>query len=86
MNLANQLLLLLLYYITSIYINDNGRCTCLICHEIASVFKEYNLKRHYVTKHATKYDLFKDDLRKKKLEELKISFKNQQTQMKKFTN
>lgn len=29
---------------------------CLICHETIAVIKKYNLKRHYETKHAAKFD------------------------------
>ena len=30
----------------------NGKAVCLICKDTVSVFKEYNLKRHFNTKHA----------------------------------
>ena len=32
-----------------------GKPVCLLCGEHAAVFKEYNVSRHYVTKHAKKY-------------------------------
>ena len=32
-----------------------GKPLCLVCGEHVVVFKEYNLKRHYETKHAEKY-------------------------------
>ena len=37
---------------------------CLICHETVSVFKEYNLKRHFQTKHVN----FGDNLSKQELQ------------------
>ena len=30
----------------------NGKAVCLICKNTVSVFKEYNLERHFNTKHA----------------------------------
>ena len=30
----------------------SGKAVCLICKDTVSVFKEYNLKRHFNTKHA----------------------------------
>ena len=30
----------------------NAPRICLICHDFVSVNKEYNIKRHYETKHA----------------------------------
>lgn len=45
---------------------------CLICSESVSVLKEYNLKRHYETKHSAKYDVFTGSKRKQKMEELKM--------------
>ena len=29
-----------------------NNCVCLICQEAVAVFKEFNIKRHYQTKHA----------------------------------
>jgi len=34
------------------FVEFNGSATCLICKEKVAVLKEYNLKRHYSTKHA----------------------------------
>ena len=33
------------------FANVRDKAVCLLCHECVSVFKEYNLKRHYQTKH-----------------------------------
>lgn len=38
---------------------SKGKPVCLICSESVAVQKEYNLKRHYETKHSTKYDIYK---------------------------
>lgn len=46
---------------------------CLICKEITSVFKDYNLERHYMQKLAARFDAYQRMLRKDKIEELKKS-------------
>ena len=38
------------------FVVEHNECLlCLICQEKISVFKEYNIKRHYSTKHAVKF-------------------------------
>jgi hypothetical protein len=44
---------------------------CLICNESVSVMKEYNLKRHYDTKHASKLDTIQEQLRSDEVADLK---------------
>ena len=51
---------------------------CLICSEAISVFKEYNIKRHYDTKHAFSYDKFEGQFREDKVSELKTKLSGQQ--------
>ena len=34
------------------FFTDGVKAVCLICHETVAMFKEYNLKRHFQTKHA----------------------------------
>ena len=41
--------------------------------------KEYNIKRHYVTKHANMYEKFEGQIRKDKLQTLEKSVKAQQS-------
>lgn len=36
-------------------IEYNSEILCLICQEKIAVFKEYNVRRHYSTKHASKF-------------------------------
>jgi hypothetical protein len=55
---------------------------CLICLHTVSVFKEYNLKRHYNTKHE-KYENLQGQLRKDTVSDLR---KKLQTLMTKSTN
>ncbi|KAL3859345.1 hypothetical protein ACJMK2_009570 [Sinanodonta woodiana] len=54
------------------------RAVCLICQNIVSVFKEYNLRRHYETQHKDKYDCLVGDVRKNKILKLKNTLTTQQ--------
>ena len=58
---------------------------CLICKKTISVFKDYNLKRHYLQKHATKMDSYQGFFRKQKILELKTCLSSQQLNIKKAT-
>ena len=62
------------------FFTDVGvQAVCLICHETVAVFKEYNLKRHFQTKHANfGHNLSKQELQKKATNLVK-SLKQQQT-------
>lgn len=51
--------------------------TCLICKKIVSVLKEYNLKRHYESKHSKSYDQYTEQTREALLNELKKGLKCQ---------
>ncbi|XP_069461251.1 general transcription factor II-I repeat domain-containing protein 2-like [Ambystoma mexicanum] len=54
------------------------RAVCLICQNIVSVFKEYNLRRHYETQHKDKYDCLVGEVRKDKILKLKNTLTAQQ--------
>ena len=41
--------------------------------------KEYNVKRHYLTKHSSVYDNFEGEVRKQKVQTLIKNLKEQQT-------
>ena len=57
----------------------NGKTACLICQQTIAVAKEFNVRRHYMTTHASKYDEYKGKLREDKVRELEQSFKKQQS-------
>ncbi|KAL0879657.1 hypothetical protein ABMA27_003372 [Loxostege sticticalis] len=57
----------------------NGKPVCLLCNESISVLKEFNIKRHYSTKHITQHTLT-GQLRKDKIPKL-ITNLNKQQQM-----
>lgn len=51
---------------------------CLICNEAVAVLKEYNLRRHYLTKHLEKYGKVTGQLRSDNIEKLKRNLAGQQ--------
>jgi hypothetical protein len=60
-------------------VESDGKSVCLICQESISAVKEYILKRHYGTKHATKFARLQDQVQTDKLNLLKKSLKTQQS-------
>lgn len=68
------------------FIEMKNLALCLICKETISVFKDYNLKRHYLQKHATKMDSYQGIFRKQKILELKTCLSSQQLNIKKTTS
>ncbi|VEN48298.1 unnamed protein product [Callosobruchus maculatus] len=44
------------------FVEFKAKPICLVCSESVSVLKEYNIKRHYETKHANKFDKYKGQL------------------------
>ena len=58
--------------------NADGRPLCLICEQTVSVNKEYNIKRHYDSKHANGvYGKLKGRNIELKVEQLKEQLKSQ---------
>ena len=51
-------------------IYSGDKIICLICKESISVLKEYNIRRHYETKHKTTFSKFTEKLRLDKLQSL----------------
>ena len=62
------------------FIEHNGSPICLICQTPLSQFKDYDLKRHYETRHS-KYADFTGKSRLEKITKLKSSFKSQTSLM-----
>jgi len=56
----------------------NAKPVCLILHEAVSVSNEYNIKRHYETKHASNLDHLQGHLRVDKVNPLQSDLKCQQ--------
>ena len=60
-----------------IFTEIRNNCVCLICQETVAVFKEFNIKRHYQTKHAN-YDKLTRDEHREKLKQLEAALTAQQ--------
>lgn len=56
----------------------NKGVICLICQTTIAVMKEYNVKRHYTTKHSTQFDEVVGQARLDTIEHLKNSIEKQQ--------
>lgn len=52
------------------FVEANNKALCLICKEVVSVFKDYNLRRHYVQMHS-KFNELQGMCRKQKILDLK---------------
>ncbi|CAI5691491.1 unnamed protein product [Oreochromis niloticus] len=63
------------------YVKD--RPVCLVCGAHVAITKEYNIRRHYETKHQEKYKDLDMTQRRQKAEEMKRSIVSQQTMFKK---
>ena len=62
------------YFVTE----ARDKVQCLICLETVAVRKEYNVKRHYETKHKKQYDVFSGKMREEKITQLKSALSKQQ--------
>ncbi|XP_066945264.1 general transcription factor II-I repeat domain-containing protein 2A-like [Macrobrachium rosenbergii] len=60
-----------------------GNIICLLCNDKISVCKEYNIKRHYASKHESEYQTFNEERRKTKIEELTKAIRSQQASLQK---
>ena len=60
-----------------------GNIICLICNDKISICKEYNIKRHYVSKRESEYQTFNEERRKTKIEELTKAIRSQQSSLQK---
>lgn len=66
--------------------NNNNKLQCIVCMQVISVPKEYNVKRHYTTLHQKKFQQYTGESRtsiiteyKKKLKQQTHFFKNADT-------
>ncbi len=55
----------------------NGKCVCLICNEDVAVMKDYNIRRHYETKHQS-YTSYTGAERTQKVKQMAASLQAQQ--------
>ena len=57
-------------------IPDNQGVICLVCQNTIAVIKEYNINRHYTTKHSFQFNKIVGQARIDKIEQMKNSFKS----------
>lgn len=60
------------------FVQCKEKAVCLICQEAVAVFKEYNLRRHYESRHKDKYDSLQGQMQADKLSKLKSGLLAQQ--------
>ena len=68
-----------------LFVETKGKPQCLICLQIVSVPKEYNLKRHYETRHKSQYEQYDGDVRIAVVKDLKGKYNKQISCMTNFT-
>lgn len=62
-----------------LFVESNNMLVCLVCSQSVSVKKEFNVRRHYQTQHAAKFDQMHGQLRQDKIECLQKALLAQQT-------
>jgi len=68
-----------------LFLESQDMLVCLVCWRSVSVKKEFNVRRHYETQHAAKFDQVQGQLRKDKIESLQKALLGQQTLFTKVT-
>lgn len=67
------------------FVLQGEKPVCLLCYEAVAVVKEYNLRRHFDTKHGAKYAKVSLQEKQQMVEELKGKLRSQQDMFKKAT-
>ena len=60
------------------FTKSRNNCVCLVGHETVTVYKKYNVKRHYDTKHASPFNKLSEADRAEEAKQLKDSLAIQQ--------
>ena len=63
------------------FVQCKEKAVCLICKEMVAVFKEFNIRRHYETRHGGQYASLLGQVRRDKVARLKSGFAAQQSTM-----
>ena len=69
-----------------LFIENRGKSVCLVCTETVACLKEYNIKRHYDTKHATTHKKLKRQARQDEIRRLGKQLTGQQMLFQKGNN
>ncbi|KAJ1125806.1 hypothetical protein NDU88_004224 [Pleurodeles waltl] len=67
------------------FVINGDKPVCLICYEAVAVMKEYNLRRHFETKHGAKFANLSHQEKQQKVQELKGSLHSQRNIFAKMT-
>ena len=67
------------------FVENKGKLQCLVCLQVVSVPKEYNLKRHYETLHKNQFEKYKRAAREAVVKDLKSKYDRQRSCMNNFT-
>ena len=62
-----------------LFVDFKSKPVCLICNETVAVMKEYNIKRHYETKHSSTYNSLQGHFRNDKVDQMKQKLHGQQS-------
>ena len=68
------------------FIKSADKALCVICHEAIAVLKEYNLRRHYQTKHQSNYSQLTGKVRAEKFAKLQHQISAQRLMFMKCSN
>ncbi|XP_042242397.1 general transcription factor II-I repeat domain-containing protein 2B-like [Homarus americanus] len=68
------------------FTNVDEKAVCLICRESVAMLKNYNLKRHFETKHSSKYEKFSDEQKRKKANEMVVQLQQKNIFRKQFAS
>ena len=68
------------------FIKSADKALCVICHEAIAVLKEYNLRRHYQTKHQSNYSQLTGKVRAEKFAKLQHQISAQKSMFMKCLN
>ena len=66
------------------FVNNNGKPQCLVCLQVISVPKEFNVQRHYKKLHEKKYSQYHGTSKEAILKELKRNYFKQTGMLKSF--
>ena len=68
-----------------LFVEGTSKPQCMVCLQIVSVPKEYNIKRHYETRHKSQYEQYDGDARIAVVKDLKGKYYKQISCMTNFT-
>ena len=66
------------------FVSNNAKPQCLVCFQVISVSKEFNVQRHCKTVHEKKYSLYHGTAREAILKKLKRNYFKQTEMLKSF--